>query len=168
MDKICEQVPLLKCDKCSGMYKIFIIIVLLIVFYWMFLVVSVGNDNVTTTDILNKKIFDLRVFNELCCGSWTISHYILFAIVGYLYPTCDLQAITAGIIWELVEIGFYKVAMSEGRQPVRTAEGIEYSKSWWNGGIKDIIFNIAGFYTGKVIYLLSHKQKPPNEENERE
>jgi hypothetical protein len=48
-----------------------------------------------------------------------------------------------------VEGRIYGVKAS--RQSMRSGNNIEYSKNWWAGSFKDILFNTAGFYTGKIL-----------------
>jgi hypothetical protein len=89
---------------------------------------------------------------ENCCSLWPISHGILFFIIGILFPDCDIIAIGGGIIWELIEMLMGSVT-SKQRQGVRRSakSKIEYSKNWWAGSMKDILFNIVGFYLGKAV-----------------
>lgn len=139
--------------KCYGMWKIFALVVGWILIYWIFLLAyGDGTEKgAVNADILNKIVFKAP-FLENCCSWWPISHFILFSIIGFLFPDCDLMAITAGIGWELVEVGVYH-AMGAQRQGVRTSgsQNVEYSGSWMQGSFKDIFMNTAGFYFGKTL-----------------
>lgn len=139
-------------DK-DGMTNIFIGVVILIVLYWMFLLSTNGwvEHKAVLSDPMNYIAFNFP-FLEQCCSWWPISHFILFFIIGLLFPGCDYFAILAGIGWELVEVGMYH-ALNKDRQGVRNLNSnfVEYSESWWAGSFKDIFMNIIGFYTGKII-----------------
>ena len=77
----------------------------------------------------------------------------MFLIIGLIFPDCDLLAITTGILWEMIEVGMSYINKRDFSQPVHNLNGtFEYSDNWWAGSFKDIVFNIAGFYTGKMIH----------------
>lgn len=133
--------------RCIGVYKIFAIAIVIIVVYWM---VLLSTGNVVEHDFMNRIVFDFPQF-ENCCSMWPLSHFFLFMLIGYLFPDCDVVAIAGGILWEIVEVMAYKVFKNKGRQAVNRGARIEYSKDWWMGSFKDIFFNIAGFYVGKLL-----------------
>lgn len=142
--------------KCYGMWKIFIFIVFMIILYWFILLsIHKTEKNAVKADFMNQIVFDADGYNmsflENCCSWWPISHFILFTVVGFLFPECDLMAILAGIGWELAEVGVYHT-IGQHRQGVRRygTGKVEYSQSWWMGSYKDIFMNIAGFYVGKA------------------
>lgn len=137
--------------KCKGAYIIFGIMIVIIIIYWIILMALKNNNGaIIETDFMNHKVIDLPGL-ENCCSWWPISHFILFLILGILFPECDVLIITAGILWELFEMLMASITAS-GRQPVRACTGcqLEYSDNWWAGSFKDIIMNVAGFYTGKA------------------
>ena len=141
-----------QCNKCKGVYIIFFVTVMLIFIYWLILGLIFGFDNVPQHDFMNVKMFNLPLF-ENCCSLWPISHFILFLIIGYLYPNCDVVAISGGVLWEVAEVAFFYITKRSDRQPTRIADNsrIEYSQNWWMGSFKDIIMNILGFYLGKFL-----------------
>lgn len=153
---VCEKCSNAKCGDsgCLSMYKIFCFVVGLILIYWVALLKVNGSERKAVYgDPMNRIVFDLKLpFLEACCSWWPISHFILFTVIGYLYPKCDAVAILSGIGWELTEVGVY-YAMGADRQGVRKigSENIEYSSSWWMGSFKDIFMNIGGFYFGKTL-----------------
>lgn len=131
------------------MYKLFLLAVVLIIGYWFFMLGAYGTDvKAIMADPLNRIVVDVPII-ENCCSWWPISHFILFFIIGVLFPECDVEAITCGVLWELFEVGAH-YAIGKERQYVRKQDAIEYSQSWWAGSFKDIFFNIAGFYLGKL------------------
>jgi len=141
---------------CAGVYKIFLFIVIVICIYWVVLRLAYGDD-VINNDFMNKMVFSLPGF-ENCCSWWPISHFILFFIIGLLFPYCGLVAMTGGIIWELIEV-FLSTLQRAPRQGIRTKGGnVQYSQNWWAGSFKDIIANFAGYYTGKLVITLCRKK----------
>lgn len=146
-----KEKPVFK-RKCYGMWKIFALIVASILLYWVYLLNIDGTEKgAVLFDPMNKIVFNAPIL-ENCCSWWPISHFILFTIIGFLFPECDLMAIMAGIGWELTEVTVYH-AMGAERQGVKHpgSEKVEYSGSWMQGSFKDIFMNIAGFYVGKTI-----------------
>lgn len=154
--------------KCYGMWKIFTVIVFMIIIYWFILLRVHGTEhNAVNGDFMNHIVFETS-FLENCCSWWPISHFILFTVIGFLFPDCDLMAILAGIGWELAEVGVY-YTIGEQRQGVRRpgSSKIQYSGSWWNGSYKDIFMNIAGFYTGKALSIACGKGVCEEDKNEK-
>ena len=144
---------------CKGLYKTFLLSVILIVGYWLLLIgAKGGEEKAVYSDPMNRMVFEMP-FLEKCCSWWPISHFIFFFIIGLLFPHCDLVAVLGGILWEVTEVIVYS-SLKKGRQGVRRtgSSKIEYSESWWSGSFKDIFFNIAGFYLGKMVILVSGKR----------
>jgi len=111
-------------------------------------------------------------------SNWTISHFIVFLIIGYICPTHFYLIIFLGILWEIVELYMEYISKTNHDHPlvkllnlnceskITTKQfwdhylGIQpYNKNktlfWCSGGllgsILDIITDIAGVYTG--IYI---------------
>lgn len=117
--------------------------------YFLFLTHVIGNP--ISNDPFNRLVFQQKIFNESCCSWWPISHFILFFILGYLYPQCAVTILSMGIIWEGIEISA-SYFQRQQYQAIKTETGdVEYTGNWWAGGIKDILFNTAGFYTGVLV-----------------
>lgn len=145
--------PFPQCEKCKGMYWIFVFVVATIFIYWIYLTTRYGMEEAMYHDPLNFIVFEIP-YLENCCSWWPISHFLLFLIIGLFYPTCDASAILSGIAWELFEVGAHSMMKIErqGVRPQRAdSKKVEYSENWVNGSAKDIVANIAGFYTGKLI-----------------
>lgn len=56
---------------------------------------------------------------------------------------------TLGILWELYEMWMAKMTGRE-YQHTRTSTNVEYTKSWWDGSMSDVLFNAAGFIIGML------------------
>jgi hypothetical protein len=107
-------------------------------------------------DILNKKLFSWKLFGDSCCSFWPISHFILFFILGAIWPGCHILLLLSGILWEIMEeIGgrtgdlFYK-RIHKGKNKFKN---LEYTR-WWSASFKDIVFNIIGLYLGVGLRAL--------------
>ena len=142
----------LKSKECNGAMSVLVTISALIGMYWVWRKIQSKQNrgSVIETDVLNKKVVDIKWLDN-CCSWWPISHFVLFFFLGVLFPKCDAPVLIAGILWEGVETVLSWVSNNKNYQAMRTGDDVEYSKTWWAGSMKDIIFNFAGFYTGKVL-----------------
>jgi len=111
-------------------------------------------------------------------SNWTLSHYIVFVIVGYLAPTYFKFIVFLGILWEVVELYFEYISKTNPTHLVVKLLHLDcktqltpnqfwnhyfgirkfhHSKTlfWCSGGlvgsILDIMADIAGVYTGIFI-----------------
>ena len=84
-------------------------------------------------------------------GFWEMTHFVLYGIMGFFFPTCDAIVISLGAFWELVE--HY---MSLTTEPIRrpNPNGGYTKTQWWYGSAVDIVVDIFGFYVGKSLRLL--------------
>lgn len=158
----CDKEFNCSCGDLQGIGVTFLIVIMLIVIWFCFLKVVSRQSGRSTEelDVLNIKLFEAPFLNgsdqplENCCSTWPISHFILFFILGILFPNCDAVVIGAGIVWEGIETvgGYLTGRVQNGTyQARRTSEGdLEYS-NWIAGSLKDILMDIAGFYVGKFI-----------------
>lgn len=136
---------------CEKPIKILIIIAITIGIYNIVLRKIYGS-NIVNYDILNKKIFSIPLL-ENCCSGWTISHFIFYLILGFIFPDCIIVIFIISIFWEFIEvfIGSYLYGNSWKRQITRVNNNIEYSTNWWAGSYKDIIFNFFGLLVGYIL-----------------
>ena len=84
-----------QCSTCYWVYWIFAIVVLVIFLYWLFLVTTFGK-GYEYRDFMNQKLFNVP-FLENCCSSWPLSHFLLFFILGFVFPGCLILLIIAGV-----------------------------------------------------------------------
>lgn len=155
IDPDSKECKLPYCKDCGGAYQILLIVFVVIVFYFFFLRGAYEKNNVIHNDFMNLKVFDFDML-ENCCSLWPLSHFVLFFVLGMLFPDCGIPLITLGIVWE----GFETIVSSVGkedRQWVRDkrskggSKKIEYSENWWAGSMKDILMNITGFVCGYLL-----------------
>ncbi len=146
---------------CAQSYRVLILVVLLITVYFWLLSAKYGKDGVIANDPLNQEV-DPRFPGV---SWWPISHFLLFFLMGILFPKCDAPILFAGVLWEVIETVIKKVTQSHQglySDPERYnshTEKRQYADSWWAGSLQDIAFNVAGFYAGKftALYLLKKR-----------
>lgn len=132
---------------CRGAIYVLLVVFAFIVVYYVYRRLVGGN--VATADPLNRKVFSLPCL-ENCCSWWPISHFLLYAILGFFFPQCFFLLFLIGIGYELLEMILAKIFGSE-RQPLAEADHVEYSQNWWSGSLKDILFNVLGLVTGVAL-----------------
>ncbi len=150
--KATSRLPYAHKSNCAGSYRVFAVIITIIIVYF-FIIKQAFGYKFPQHDYLNNIILENSVFGSI--SWWPISHFILFFILGILFPDCDVIVITAGILWEVVEEILGRTIGNDTATSMKN--GIQYSR-WWSGSIKDIVFNIAGFYTGKLLVKAFNKK----------
>ena len=85
--------------------------------------------------------------------AWSISHFLAFALLGYLYPHSFKKSFSIGCLWELLE--FYnektkpKYLKNIGGCPNLTTD--REDQLWWYAKFSDIIMNLLGFIFGASV-----------------
>ncbi len=139
--------------ECRDIYKILPAVAAVVIVYFFILRLKFGVNSpngVIYNDFMNVKVFDFPMLGEPCCSWWPISHFVLFFILGYLYPSCGIVLMVLGAAWEGIEV-IVNYLEGSPRGNTRTSSKLEYSENWWAGSFKDIIFNVAGFFAGKLL-----------------
>lgn len=103
-------------------------------------------------DPLNKKLFSV---GPITVSWWPISHFILYTILGFLFPKCWLLIMVLGILWEIFE--FITGLVLHKRRYVYTTKGVQYNDKWWAPNVFDPLFNALGFLTGYGLHVLYKK-----------
>lgn len=136
------------CDKCNGIYKLLVIVVFVIILYFIFLSRFFEKGNPSSNDVLNKKLIDLSFLPGMdgCCSFWPISHFILYFILGLLFPDCFVILMLMGVAWEGFEV--FADKYFERRKYKNEAGNIQYSDGWWGGSTVDLMMNFLGFVCG--------------------
>lgn len=116
-----------------------------------------GFSKIAENDVLNRIL--IRIKNNRISG-WGISHFIMYFIIGYLYPNCWIEATILGIIWELVECVLGKIFVNNDNKPDDSTR--KYTL-WWSGTFEDIILNSAGLICGITLNKMkTNIPKPTN------
>tara|TARA_B100000900_G_C20155931_1_gene543870 strand:- start:68 stop:517 length:450 start_codon:yes stop_codon:yes gene_type:complete len=130
------------------------------IYYFIILTVSILSifaygkyrcDNIKWhTDVLEFSLFKNSARYGL--DGWSVTHYSLFFLLGYLYPKVFVTSVLLGAVWELCEtyIGIYKPALIKGLGFCELS-GNKY-KVWWYGKWSDIVLNTLGFISGMTLH----------------
>ena len=93
----------------------------------------------------NKILFEL--------DGWSMTHYLFFMLVGFIYPQKFIITMIIGIIWELFEhfYGKNRPGWLGGYGDCNNLATDKISGNWWYGKWSDILCNSAGFITGAFL-----------------
>jgi len=119
----------------------------------------------TGTDIMNLTVFRSKILGDLTGENgvyslWPISHFVLYAFLGYLAPSWWWLWICVGIGWELIEyscgllvrkLQSTKRTASLGKKAERMFMPQYEEGEWVSGKPSDILFNIAGLGLGLLL-----------------
>lgn len=75
---------------------------------------------------------------------WRVSHFVLYAIIGFLFPEKFLLWFIVGLVWEIIELTLREITNND----------------WWgtlSDYFTDIVFNMVGFIVGAYIYKVTHE-----------
>jgi len=131
--------------------KVYILLIFIIIAILIFLFSFIKCKKIIDIkyDIFTKNynFTNYPFLNEYLDG-WGISHFILYAVMVYIFPKEWLFILLIGIIWEFIEvllsynIIFNCYLLNYGRK--------KYTK-WWYGRYQDIIMNILGIVFGLCL-----------------
>lgn len=88
---------------------------------------------------------------DLVRDGWAISHFVLFAILGYMYPQVQymLFASVLGVLWEITE---YSVKDTSIFPSACVKNMISHnSRHWWYGRWQDVVMNTLGLLVGAYV-----------------
>jgi len=141
-------------NDCITGYKV-IILVGLVLFIYSKCLNYKFKDQRSKFDPMNRNI---GIYNN---SAWVASHFILYFVLGFMFPYCARGFLTVGVIWEIFEsiIGYYKSKVSDTECSPEKDNKYQYGKSWWTGTIKDIFVNAVGFLCGALISVYVLKKK---------
>ena len=116
------------------------------------------NNNIVNNDPLNKKLVNIPFISKNCCSMWPISHFIAFALFGYIWPQYVWTLFILGIFWEIIEVimnyleteKWMRGSLGRAHGRMRTGGKVEYS-TWWEASEKDILFNGVGILCGMAL-----------------
>jgi hypothetical protein len=149
-----------KWKEIQGAGYIYLVTGLSIVLYGVFL------HYVGTKDVLNKVLVKLEVGDTKYPFSfWPFSHFILYVILGFLFPDIPLELTVAGIAWEALE-SITGHALRSKYPEIRSRNFMDYLKQqkpredkedtqyadWMSGSLWDIVFNIIGLLVGMGVH----------------
>ncbi len=150
--------------ECKSVYILGGITIGIIFIYWGFLLKE-NEGELIQHDFMNKIIFKIPGIRG-CCGFWTLSHVILFFILGIFFPHCGKPILVGGVLWEFFEMGMSKYSGGPAYAHVfgkksKSAykDDLQYGDVWWDWSIADVFSNVLGFYIGKWVGEWYRKRK---------
>lgn len=101
---------------------------------------------VTSIDTLNKchafTVKPLVTVRGTHLDCWSASHFVLYTIIGFMFPHLWGIVLTVSVLWEVFEfIGGRCERVITGRQV------------YWRGRWSDLLVNLVGFVLGAAIRL---------------
>ena len=126
-----------------------------LIFIYFHLVSRMNDGNITDNDPLNKKVMSIDLFGKNCCSIWPISHFVMYAVLAYIWPQYWKQIFAMGVGWECIEWvqGYLTTPDNEEVtfKNTRLSDGSVEYEQWWSSSSKDIIFNAAGITCGLLV-----------------
>ena len=90
-----------------------------------------------------------KMFTNVGTNTWAASHFILYFIIGLIYPCCFVPAMLVGIAWEFIE--WY---LGQTMPPMCPGLYKSDCRQYWYGQITDVAVNAVGFIAGASFRLL--------------
>ena len=137
------------------MLGIMLIVGLVIILYHQVLMLLYGKDKFVEKDILKHNLCTTSLgFNY--CSWWAISHFVFYAILGFLFPKYWVLLIIIGILFEGFEYLWGRYY--EGKSNVRFFNNKEIDAPYFFFNIRDIIANILGLTFGILLFKALYPQ----------
>jgi hypothetical protein len=132
--------------NCLNVLWVLIPVALIVFIYYQSL--KNTSTNIASADILNRFYYICPFTNEWS-SLWPVSHFVAFALVGFLFPQSFIFIAVAGIIWE----SFESIVEIFIQQTTTVDENVEYT-IWWGSLLKDIAYNLAGYLVGASLAVM--------------
>lgn len=123
------------CNQNVCAYHVFVIVLMFILVYGYCV-----KEKYVGTDVLEKKFIDIDG-----CDYWAFTHFTLYMILGYMFPTHFVLFFSVGLGYEVAE---YLIGATQNPIKSLGATSDNGDQSWWYGRYTDIIFNTLGLLTG--------------------
>ncbi len=127
-------------DGWMALIIFFVIGLIIMIGYFYLLHISNSKGNKQMKSLVSKVPLNNSSF-------WKLTHFILFFVLGILFPRSDLIVLGIGIIWELIE---HNLSLTAPKIKRKVDGKVEYIQ-WWHGKPDDIIIDFFGYYVGKSI-----------------
>lgn len=112
-------------------------------------------DKIAKNDFMNKNISTNIPFVKNISW-WPVSHFVMYFILGFMFPYCARGILTLGMFWEIFEstLGYLNLNRTLDKPDPKI---YQYS-SWWTGTVSDLIYNVIGFLCGAFISIYVFKK----------
>ena len=125
------------CNKNICAHHIFVSVILFIVVY------GYGVKEYFKNDILEYKFGSCSG-----CDIWALSHFAMYLIIAYNFPSHYLLLFLIGVGYELFE---YYIGTTNNALKQLGPVSSDNDQSWWYGRYSDILFNTLGIITGAYL-----------------
>jgi hypothetical protein len=125
------------CNEKICAYHILLLVLLFIIVYGYVI------KEYFKIDILEKKFAECEG-----CDLWALTHFTLYLILGYNFPSYYLLFFLIGVGYEFFE---YYVGVSDNSFKYLGPMSSDGTQSWWYGRVSDIIFNTLGLISGMSL-----------------
>ena len=100
-------------------------------------------------DILSKNynFTSIKILDNYLNG-WGISHFILYFILAYIYPSEWIFILVCSILWEILE---YILSFSVFNYECKYNNTDVKYNNWWYAQYEDIVMNILGISLALLI-----------------
>ena len=129
---------MLSTNQLQILFLFFICILVIIAYAIILCMMNIKKDPLETEPI----IWDI--------DGWSITHFVFFLFLGYLFPGHFLFILILGSSWELVEYWI-------GKNNKTLMRGVECNLNklkkdeWWYGKMSDLFINLLGYLVGAYI-----------------
>lgn len=139
-------------DKCFFAYVIVFGIFIIFMIHAKFLRDKFG-DRIAEKDFMNKNIGGIPLLKNI--SWWPVSHFVMYFILGFMFPYCARGLLTLGMLWEIFEslLGYFNI----NKNLVKPSSLVYQYSSWWAGTVHDLFYNLFGFICGAFFSLYIFK-----------
>lgn len=136
-----------------GRLRLHFIAIYIIAVVYIFIYYQARKIKTITHDPMNEKYYAWSVYDNPGMidvsefDGWGISHFILYFILGYLYPNNLLLFTLIGIMWEFIEQCVHVKSIYDD-DPIK--------EKWWVGKMSDIGMNSFGLILGNAFSPFRH------------
>ena len=135
---------MIKNSNCiRNISQVSITIIMIIILYSILIDIIFGTKN---EDPLIK--FRSPILGDYING-WCITHYVYNFYLGYTYPDCFIEAMIAGVMWEIIEYSLSIVLIKYFPNFARKID--PELGTYWYSNHEDIIMNFLGFMSGRYL-----------------
>jgi hypothetical protein len=84
---------------------------------------------------------------------WSVTHFIAFTLLGFVYPEYTMISMMYGILWELFEFyyGYFQPQFLANWGHCVIPNSSSTGSIWWYGKMSDFVMNGSGLLLGNYI-----------------
>jgi hypothetical protein len=105
-------------------------------------------------EVFKFDILEAKFANCEGCDYWAFTHFTLYVILAYNFPSYYILLFFIGVGYEYLE---YYIGATDNSFKFLGPMGSDGTQSWWYGRSSDVIFNTLGIILG--MFLSPYKIK---------